>query len=90
MLEHLVKQRRAISLYETLPDRLHSNEWHLTERIVALLEPVTKELSAKGAMVSQVIPFLKILKMELDWLENFCQPHHLQLLQSLCLVMLES
>ena len=72
MLERLVEQRRAISLYDTdfeLPDRLHSNEWHLAERVVALLEPmqrITKEFSAKGAMVSQVIPFLKILKMELD------------------------
>ena len=66
MFEHLVEQRRAISLYDTdfeLPDHLHSNEWHLAERVVALLEPmqrITKEFSAKGAMVSQVIPFLKI------------------------------
>ena len=37
---------------------------------VKLLEPmqcVTKEFSAKGAMVSQVIPFLEVLKMKLDW-----------------------
>ena len=37
---------------------------------VKLLEPmqcVTKEFSAKGAMVSQVIPFLDVLKMKLDW-----------------------
>ena len=67
MLERLVEQQRVISLYDTdfeLPDGLHSNEWHLAERIVALLElmqHITKELSAKGAMVSQVIPFLKIL-----------------------------
>ena len=66
MLERLVEQQRTISLYDTdfeLSDRLHSNEWHLSERIVALLEPmhhITKEFSAKGAMVSQVIPFLKI------------------------------
>ena len=72
MLECLVEQRRAISLYDTdfeLPDRLNSNEWQLAEKIVKLLEPmqhITKEFSAKGAMVSQVIPFLEILKMELD------------------------
>ena len=72
MLERLVEQRRAISLYDTdfeLPDRLNSNEWQLAEKIVKLLEPmqrITKEFSAKGAIVSQVIPFLEILKMELD------------------------
>ena len=65
MLERLVEHQRAISLYDTdyvLPDRLHSNEWHLA---VALLEPmqsITKEFSAKEAMVLQAIPFLKILK----------------------------
>ena len=72
MLERLVEQQRAISLYDTdfeLPDRLNSNEWQLAEKIVKLLEPmqrITKEFSAKGAMVSRVIPFLEILKMELD------------------------
>ena len=30
------------------------------------MQRITKEFSAKGAMVSQVIPFLEILKMELD------------------------
>ena len=72
MLERLVEQRRAISLYYTdfeLPDCLHSNEWHLAKTIVALFEPmqcITKEFRAKGTIVSQIIPFLKILKMELD------------------------
>ena len=72
MLERLVEQRRAIILYNTdfqLPDRLCSNEWQLAEKVVNLLEPmqcITKEFSAKGAMVSQVIPFLEILKMELE------------------------
>ena len=31
------------------------------------MQCVTKEFSTKGAMVSQVIPFLEILKMKLDW-----------------------
>ena len=38
-------------------------------KLLKLLEPmqrITKEFSAKGAMVSQVIPFLEILKMELN------------------------
>ena len=30
------------------------------------MQRITKEFSAKGAMVSQVIPFLEILKMKLD------------------------
>ena len=30
------------------------------------MQRITKEFSAKGAIVSQVIPFLEILKMELD------------------------
>ena len=68
----LVEQRRDISLYDSdfeLPDHLCSNEWQLAEKIVKLLEPmqhITKEFSSKGAMVSQVIPFLEILKIELD------------------------
>ena len=72
MLESLVEQHRAISLYDTdfeLLDCLNSNEWQLSDKIVKLLEPmqcIIKEFSAKGAMVSQVIPFLEILKMELN------------------------
>ena len=31
------------------------------------MQCVTKEFSAKGAMVSHVIPFLEVLKMKLDW-----------------------
>ena len=52
-----------------LIEQLNSNEWQQAEKIVKLLEPVqrvTKELSAKEAMLSQVIPFIEILKMELD------------------------
>ena len=30
------------------------------------MQHITKEFSAKGPMVSQVIPLLEILKMELD------------------------
>ena len=47
---------------------LNSIEWQQTEKIVKLLEPaqcVTKELSEKDAMLSQVIPFIEILKMEM-------------------------
>ena len=65
MFEYLVELQRAISLYDTnykLLDHLNSNEWQLAES----MQHVTKEFSAKGAMVLQVIPFLEILKMELD------------------------
>ena len=31
------------------------------------MQCVTKEFSAKGAMVSHVTPFLEVLKIELDW-----------------------
>ena len=71
LLDRLVEQRRAISLYDSdfeLPDRLSSNEWQLAEKVVSLLEPmqrITKELSARGAVISEVIPFLEILKTEL-------------------------
>ena len=43
LLDHLVEQRRAISLYDSdfeLPDRLNSNEWQLAEKVVKLLEPM--------------------------------------------------
>ena len=71
MLSHIIKQRRAITLYDTdfgLPEQLNSIEWQQTEKIVKLLEPVqcvTKELTGKDAMLSQVIPFIEILKMEM-------------------------
>ena len=71
MLNRMVEQRRAISLYDAdfgLPDKLNSNEWQQAGKIIKLLEPVqrvTKELSAKEAMLSQVIPFIEILKIEL-------------------------
>ena len=71
LLDCLVEQRRAISLYDSdfeLPDRLNSNEWQLAEKVVKLLEPmqrITKELSARGTVISEVIPFLEILKTKL-------------------------
>ena len=67
----MVELHRAISLYDGnfgLPDKFNSNEWQQADKIIKLLEPVqrvTKELSAKEAMLSQVIPFIEILKMEL-------------------------
>ena len=72
MLECLVEQHRAISLYDAdygLPERLSANDWQQAEKIVKLLEPiqrVTKELSAKEASISKVIPFLETLKIELS------------------------
>ena len=72
LLDRLVEQRRAISFYDTdfeLPEKLNSNEWQLAEKVVKLLEPmqrITKELSAKRAVISEVIPFLEILKSELN------------------------
>ena len=71
LLDRLVEQRRAISLYDSdfeLPDRLSSNDWQLAEKVVSLLEPmqrITKELSARGVVISEVMPFLEILKTEL-------------------------
>ena len=71
MLSRMVELHRAISLYDGnfgLPDKFNSNEWQQADKIIKLLEPVqfvTKELSAKEAMISQVIPFIEILKMEL-------------------------
>lgn len=68
MFERLVEQQTYDTDFE-LPDHLCANKWQLAEKIVKLLQPmqcITKEFSAKGAMVSQVIPFLEILKMELD------------------------
>ena len=53
MLEGLVEQCRAISLYDAdygLPERLSPNDWQQAEKIVKLLEPiqrVTKELSGQ-------------------------------------------
>ena len=71
MLSCIIQQRRAITLYDTdfgLPEQLNSNGWQQAEKIVKLLEPVqsvTKELSGKDVMLSQVIPFIEILKMEM-------------------------
>jgi len=72
LLDCLVEQRRAISLYDTdfeLPERLNINEWQLAEKVVKLFEPmqrITKELSARKAVISEVIPFSEILKTELE------------------------
>ena len=75
----MVEQCRVISLYDSdfeLPDRLSSNEWQLAEKLVSLLEPmqqITKELSARGAVISEAIPFLEILKTELGEESNDTQ-----------------
>ena len=72
MLERVVEQRRAISLYDAdhgLPEKLSANEWQQADKVVKLLEPfqrVTKELSANDASISQVIPFIETLKEELS------------------------
>ena len=45
MLEHLVGQRRIISLYDAdygLPERLSANDWQQAEKIVKLLEPIQR------------------------------------------------
>ena len=66
------EQRHAICLYDAdygLPEELSANEWQQAEKIVKLLEPVqhvTKELSVKEASISQVIPFLETLQIELS------------------------
>ena len=71
MLSRIIQHHRAITLYDPdfgLPEQLNSNEWQQAEKIVKLLEPVqgvTKELSGKDAMLSQVIPFIEILKIEM-------------------------
>ena len=72
LLDRSVEQRREISLYDTdfeLPEKLNSNQWQLAEKAVKLLEPmqrITKELSARRAVISEVIPSLEILKTELN------------------------
>jgi len=69
MLEHLVEQCRAISLYDAdhnLLEKLSASEWQQADRVVKLLEPfqcVTKELSANDASIS---PFIETLKEELS------------------------
>ena len=43
LLDRLVEQHRAISVYDSdfeLPDRLSSNKWQLAEKVVGLLEPM--------------------------------------------------
>ena len=72
MLERVVEQRRAISLYDAdhgLPEILSANEWQQADKVVKLLEPfqcVTKELSANDASISQVILFIETLEEELS------------------------
>ena len=62
LLKGIIGNLKSIIGSGLLPGHLNSNEWQLAEP----MQRVTKEFSAKGAMVLQIIPFLEILKMELD------------------------
>ena len=76
LLERLVEQKRAIILYHTdfgLPVTFRDNDWRLAEKMVTLLEPfqrLTKEFSKKESTLSEVIPFVSMLKMELSTLSE--------------------
>jgi len=65
--DRLVEQRREIILYDTdfeLPERFNINEWQLAE--IEPMQWITKELSARRSVISEVIPFLGILKTDLE------------------------
>jgi len=52
-----------------LPQRSNPNEWQLAEKVIKLLESVqwiTKDLSARRSVISEVIPFLETLKTEVE------------------------
>lgn len=72
MIERILEQKRALVAYDSeygLPDHLSANEWSLIGKLVAMLEPfqrTTKDFSRAASSISQVIPFIMILKSELQ------------------------
>ncbi|XP_065323365.1 zinc finger BED domain-containing protein 4-like [Gordionus sp. m RMFG-2023] len=71
MLERLIEQKRAVQLFiidNPNLGNLSLYEWELAERVIDVLEPiqrVTKEISTESCSISNVIPFVEILKSEL-------------------------
>lgn len=72
MISRAVEQKKSLVGYDSefgLPERLSSNEWTIAEKLLVLLEPfqrTTKELSRNCSSLSQVIPFIEILKISLN------------------------
>lgn len=67
MLESLLEQKRAITVYcsENNLNNLTSNQWTLLEATINLLRPfeeITKQLSKDKSLVTEVIPLVTILQ----------------------------
>ena len=72
MLQRLLEQRRAITLYcaenESVTN-LSANQWSVAENVAAVLEPfeeVTREVSSSSASISIVIPMVRVLVSVLE------------------------
>lgn len=67
MLQRLLEQRRAITLYcaeNESVSNLSSNQWSVLENAVGLLQPfeeLTREVSSSSASISIVIPIVRVL-----------------------------
>ncbi|XP_067949865.1 zinc finger BED domain-containing protein 4-like [Watersipora subatra] len=72
MISRMIEQKKALVGYDSeygLPVHLLNSEWIIAENLLRMLEPfqrTTKEFSHNGSSVSQVIPFIEILKLEIE------------------------
>ncbi|XP_060768344.1 zinc finger BED domain-containing protein 4-like [Neoarius graeffei] len=68
MLQSLLEQKRALSLYATeheLPTIFTTHQWELIENVLSILQPfeeLTKTISSSSATASSVIPEITALK----------------------------
>lgn len=72
MLERLLEQKNALSLYATKfgeINNLTANQWAILEKLLNLLKPfeeITKQISSSRSLISEVIPILTALKLYLS------------------------
>ena len=72
MISRMIEQKKALVGYDSeygLPVHLLNSEWIIAENLLRMLElfqRTTKEFSHNSSSVSQVIPFIEILKLELE------------------------
>lgn len=71
MIDRLVEQKKALIAYHVefdLPDMLGTNDWSLLSKLLYTLitfQRTTKAFSRNDSSISQVIPFIHVLKNEL-------------------------
>lgn len=72
MLERLMEQKRAISVFtaeNNFSHTLSGNQWDLIDNTLKLLKPfeeITKAMSSSEAIISEILPTLKVLNTYLE------------------------